>query len=100
MVSYSNSKNRYCTDCYRLSQVLESFPLENLRVKTVNDREPFGANRSEVFPVPEPFRPVPVPVFSTIDQKPSNAVKHTVLKNHLDLMKIKDKMAKMKNVHF
>ena len=78
MVSYSNGKNRYCTDCYRLSQVLESFPLENLRVKTVNDREPFGADRSEVFPVPEPVRPVPVPVFSTVDQKPSNAGKQTV----------------------
>ena len=54
MVSYSNGKNRYCTDSNRLSQVLESFPLENLRVKTVNDREPFGADRSEVFPIPEP----------------------------------------------
>ena len=66
-----NGNKRYLAVCYRFYKILMSLPLKNEREEPVIDREPFGANRSDIFPVSVPVRPVPVPVIATVDPKPS-----------------------------
>ena len=41
--------------------------------------EPFRGKRYDIFPVPVPFRPIPVPLLSTVDKKPSNAASQSVV---------------------